>query len=106
MIEIEFVEASGASHRVRAAAGTTLMHAAVDNRVPGVLAECGGTCACATCHVFIETSWRDTLPAIGEMEAAMIQGAINPGPTSRLACQIELTERMNGMRVRLPANQI
>jgi 2Fe-2S ferredoxin len=106
MIDVQFTEFNGTEHRVSVAPGITLMRAAIDHRIPGVLAECGGMCACATCHVFIDDAWRARLPPPDETEAGMLQGAIDPTAQSRLACQVVLTPELSGLTVRLPETQI
>jgi 2Fe-2S ferredoxin len=105
MITITFVSHSGESCQVSAQPGTSLMQAAKLNDVPGILAECGGACACATCHVFISPEWADVVGSPGEMENLIIEFAQERGEHSRLSCQIKLTESLNGLVVRLPAEQ-
>jgi ferredoxin, 2Fe-2S len=106
MINLRLIEADGHVHNITALPGVTLMTAAVEHRVPGILAECGGFCACATCHVFVPPEWLTKLPPPDTMEAGMLTGAIRPDPSSRLACQITLTPALDGLIVRMPENQI
>jgi ferredoxin, 2Fe-2S len=106
MATITFIEAEGQAHSVEATVGDSLMRVAIGASVPGILAECGGVCACATCHVLIDPDWAEKISSADDFEAGMIEGAIDPGPNSRLACQITVTDEMNGMVVRLPAAQI
>ena len=106
MPQITFIEHNGSEHAVDANIGESLMEAAINNNVPGILAECGGACACATCHVIPDAEWVDMLPVRDEMEAGMLEGAIDPTPSSRLACQIEICEAYDGLRVCLPEYQI
>jgi 2Fe-2S ferredoxin len=80
------------------------MEAAVDNDVDGVVAECGGACACATCHVYVDPEWQERLPAIEAMEDAMLDAVMDRQPGSRLSCQIELTAELDGLRVRVADN--
>lgn len=105
MIEIQFEQPDGRIVRVEAAAGLSLMEVAVKNGVEGIDADCGGQCACATCHVFILGEWFDRLPPKGEMEEAMLENAEDVGANSRLACQIEIGAQLDGLTVRMPASQ-
>lgn len=86
--------------------GQSLMQAATENMVPGVLADCGGYCNCATCHCYVEDSWLDKLPAAASEEQEMLSCAIDPRENSRLSCQIQLTADLDGLVVRLPESQI
>jgi 2Fe-2S ferredoxin len=105
MISITFVSHSGETRYVSAQPGISLMQAAKLNGVPGVLAECGGSCACATCHVYISPEWADIVGGPSEMESLIIEFAQEQGEHSRLACQVKLTDRLNGLIVTLPADQ-
>jgi len=105
MPQIIFISHDGREQEVVAAAGTSVMQAAVDNYVDGILADCGGACSCATCHCYIDEPWTDKLPPPDPMETQMIDCAIDPQPNSRLSCQLELTEALDGLIVRLPARQ-
>ena len=106
MPKITLVEYSGASHSIDAESGKSLMQNAVDNGVPGIDADCGGACACGTCHVFVDEDW---LAATGEpdaMEEAMLGMRPDRTAQSRLSCQIEVSEDLDGMVVRLPEFQM
>ena len=106
MPKITLVEYSGASHSIDAELGKSLMRNALDNGVPGIDADCGGACACGTCHVFVDEDW---LAACGEpdaMEEAMLGMRPDRTTQSRLSCQIEVTEDLDGMVVRLPEFQM
>jgi 2Fe-2S ferredoxin len=105
MPQVTFIEHSGAEHVVQAEAGQTLMQAATGNMVPGVVADCGGCCTCATCHVYVDAAWADRVPAPGDEEKSMLECVLDPGPTSRLSCQIKLGTELSGLVVRLPAAQ-
>ena len=83
----------------------SLMEAALNAGVPGIDADCGGACACATCHVMIDPSWIDRLDPPSDMEASMLECVNDPSPTSRLSCQIKVTEQLDGLRVRTPESQ-
>jgi ferredoxin, 2Fe-2S len=105
MAKITFVEADGTVHLVEAASGLTLMQVGKHNNVPGIDADCGGACACATCHVYVEEEWRDRLTPPTPWEMEMLEQATDVGPTSRLSCQIQMTEKEDGLIVRLPVSQ-
>ena len=106
MVQITFVEHDGNNHVVEAAAGMTLMEAARDDDVRGILAECGGACSCSTCHVYVAPEWVDRLPTISALEQDMLDFAHEPDPArSRLSCQIKLTDALDGLRVDLPERQ-
>ncbi|PWR21047.1 2Fe-2S iron-sulfur cluster-binding protein [Zavarzinia compransoris] len=102
---IIFIEHDGTRHEVDIAEGHSLMEGAVANMVPGIDADCGGACACATCHVHVEPAWLERLPAQSEMEASLLEFAPDPTAGSRLACQIRVSPCLNGMTVHLPAAQ-
>ena len=105
MPTIRFVAFDGTPHEVTVPAGTTLMQAATANGVPGVDGDCGGQCACATCHVFVEGDWATRLPAPSTMETEMLGFAAESNEHSRLACQIPLTDALDGLTVRMPEGQ-
>ena len=105
MPTVKFIAFDGAETEVEAAAGVSLMQAAVSNGVAGIVAECGGACSCATCHVHLEPEWFDKLPAPEDMEKEMLEFVANPQPTSRLSCQIKLSEDMDGLVARTPESQ-
>lgn len=105
MPRITFIEHNGTEHQVDAASGLSLMRAAVDHGVPGIDADCGGECACATCHVYVAEEWR---PAVGEpepMEEDMLDFAYDVRPGSRLSCQIRVTDALDGLVVEVPERQ-
>jgi 2Fe-2S ferredoxin len=81
------------------------MEAAIDNNVSGIVAECGGACACATCHAYIDESWLGKLPAMDDMEDAMLDSALDRRSNSRLSCQIELTDELDGLVVTVGDNE-
>jgi len=102
---VTFIDPNGVSHAVSGEDGMSLMEVAVRHGVDGIEADCGGACACATCHVYVDPDWfAVTGPADGD-EAEMLEFAIDPEPTSRLSCQIRLTAAMDGMVIRVPASQ-
>jgi len=105
MPRITFIEHGGAEHVVEAEVGKSVMENAIRFNVPGIEAECGGSCSCATCHVYVEDEWASHLPPRGDIESGMLEYAENVEPTSRLSCQIPVTESLDGLVLRLPASQ-
>jgi 2Fe-2S ferredoxin len=107
MPKVTYVEYNGTAHTVDVPAGTSVMRGAVDNNIPGIDADCGGECACATCHVYVDAAWLDQvgLPTPGSQEAAMLSFAAVAQPDSRLSCQIEMTDELDGLLVRMPEGQ-
>ncbi len=105
MINITYIASDGKSRTVAADAGTTVMETALKNDIPGIDAECGGACACATCHVHVEAEW---MPKVGKpepMEEDMLDFAFDVKPTSRLSCQIKVRPELDGLVVRTPDRQ-
>ena len=96
----------GSVMEVEVESGHTVMEGAIDNNVPGVVAECGGACACATCHCYIDESWLDRLPAMDDMEDAMLDSAQDRRNNSRLTCQIEVTDDLDGLAVTVADNEV
>ena len=105
MATITFIEQDGTRHVVEAALGRSLMQAAKDNGVPGILADCGGACACATCHVYVRQEWLARTGAPDGMETDMLEAAEEVRGTSRLSCQIQVTGELDGLIVEIPADQ-
>jgi 2Fe-2S ferredoxin len=105
MLKVTFVDFAGNSHTVEVPAGTTLMRAATDSRVPGIDGDCGGNCACATCHVYVDPDWSHRLGARTTTEEDMLNLVSELRANSRLACQIELTDALHGLIVSLPESQ-
>ncbi|HUR42038.1 MAG TPA: 2Fe-2S iron-sulfur cluster-binding protein [Verrucomicrobiae bacterium] len=105
MTRLRFVQATGAEHVVDAPLGESVMKAATTNFVAGIIGECGGSCSCATCHVYVDEPWFSQLLPPDAMEQGMLEGAVEPGPQSRLSCQIDVTEKHEGMILRIPAGQ-
>src|SRR5271156_2465671 len=102
MPKITYIEHNGKEHSVEVPLGWTVMEGAVKNRVPGIDADCGGACACATCHVYVDPGWLPALPPKAEMEDAMLDFAVGAAPNSRLSCQIRMTSALDGLVVRVP----
>ena len=105
MPRVQFIAFDGSRHPVDVPTGTTLMRAATDNGVPGIDGDCGGQCACATCHVYIEAPWAQLTGARTQMEDDMLNFSAGLRETSRLGCQIAVTEAMDGIEVHLPEGQ-
>ena len=105
MVTVTYIEHDGTEHAIDAEVGKSLMQNAVDNMVPGIDADCGGGCACATCHVFIPEQWRELTGERNPMENSMLQLADRVQDNSRLSCQIAVTEELDGLVVRLPESQ-
>ncbi len=105
MTKITFIDAAGKSREVQADNGSTVMETALRNAVPGIEAECGGACACATCHVYVDEAWLAKLPKQERMEEDMLDFAFDVRPNSRLSCQIKVTEALDGLVVTTPDKQ-
>ena len=106
MIKLKFIEHDGTEHEVDADAGGSLMQAAADNLVPGIDGDCGGGCACGTCHVKVDAVWLEKLPAADAMESSLLDMTPERSDNSRLSCQIQITEALDGMVVTLPEFQM
>ena len=105
MPRITFIEPDGFRHEIDAPVGVTLMEAARQDGVQGIVALCGGACACATCHVYVETEWLPKLAVREEMEEGMLESAWEPRDNSRLSCQIHVSADLDGLVVRMPQRQ-
>ena len=105
MPKITYIEGNGTQCTVEVPVGWTVMEGAVKNRVPGIDADCGGACACATCHVYVDPAWTSKLPAREEMEESMLDFAFDVRPESRLSCQLNVTDAFDGLVVRTPKSQ-
>jgi ferredoxin, 2Fe-2S len=103
---VKYNEFNGTEHAIEVETGLTVMEGAISHSIPGIDAECGGACACATCHVYVDDAWTDKLPPREEMEEDMLERAASEiRPNSRLSCQIEVSDAMDGLVVRLPEFQ-
>ncbi len=107
MPRVTYIEFNGTAHEVEVPHGLSVMRGAVDNNVPGIDADCGGECACATCHVYVDAAWlaKTGLPEPGSQEASMLSFAAVAQPDSRLSCQIKMREELDGLVVRMPEGQ-
>lgn len=107
MPKIIFIQPDGAEHVLEVANGTSVMQAAVSNGVPGIVAECGGSAMCATCHVYVDAAWVDQLPAMDAVEQEMLDSVADERlPESRLSCQVVVSPNLDGLKVRLPRTQL
>ncbi|MBV2183746.1 MAG: (2Fe-2S)-binding protein [Rhizobium sp.] len=105
MAQLTIIAFDGTRFEIAAAEGSTVMENAVRNSVPGIEAECGGACACATCHVYVDEAWTAKTGAPSPMEEDMLDFAIDVQPNSRLSCQIKVTSDLDGLVVRVPERQ-
>ena len=105
MVKITYIDAGGTARAVEAEEGSTVMENAVRNGIPGIEAECGGACACATCHVYVAEEWREATGEPEPMEEDMLDFAFEVRPTSRLSCQIRVRPELDGLVVQTPAQQ-
>ena len=107
MVKITYIGFNGTEHVVEVELGMTVMEGARDNNIPGIEADCGGACACSTCHVYVDSEWINKIPAKEDMEEDMLDFAYSPDPQlSRLTCQLQVTEDLDGLIVRMPEKQI
>jgi len=107
MAKITYIEHNGTEHVVEVASGLTVMEGARDNIIPGIEADCGGACACSTCHVYVHPDWVAKIPSKDDMEEDMLDFAFQPDPArSRLTCQIKVNDDMDGLIVHMPEKQI
>ena len=105
MPKITFIDARGESRTVEGESGATVMEVAIRNGVPGIEAECGGACACATCHVYVDDAWTETVGGPSMMEEDMLDFAFDVKAQSRLSCQIKVKDALDGLVVHVPSRQ-
>lgn len=105
MPKITYIAFDGDETIIDAKEGMSVMQSAVNNGVDGIVAECGGACSCATCHVYVDEAWFDKLPEAQAMEKEMLDFVMSPQPTSRLSCQIKVTAELDGLVVNTPESQ-
>ncbi len=105
MVKVIYVSSTGEKRAVEAEPGMTVMEAATKAGIDEIVAECGGACACATCHVYVAPEWLDKLPPASPMENDMLDFAVDPRPTSRLSCQITITGELDGLIIETPKQQ-
>jgi ferredoxin, 2Fe-2S len=107
MPTIHFISADGTRTEVQANSGDSVMHAALGARLKGILGECGGSLACATCHVYVDVSWTDKLAPLSDLESEMLDAtACERQPNSRLCCQVGVSDALDGLTVILPQSQL
>lgn len=104
MPAVIYYDIHGHRREVQVTSGSTVMEGAIDNDVIGIVAECGGACACATCHAYIADAWLPRLPPMEDMEDAMLDSAADRRPNSRLTCQIEVSDALDGLEVHVADN--
>ena len=105
MVKVNFKDHKGETRTVEVEAGATVMEAAIRNAIPGIEAECGGACACATCHVYVDEPWREKVGAPTPMEEDMLDFGFDVRPNSRLSCQIKVTGELEGLSLSTPERQ-
>ena len=105
MPKVTFIQHDGAEQAVEVKSGISVMEGAVKANVPNIDADCGGACACATCHVWVDEAWRDKVGTPSAMEASMLDFAENVDDSSRLSCQIRMRDELDGLVVRVPESQ-
>ena len=105
MAKIKYIEFNGEEHEVDVQNGLTVMEGAIKNKIPGIDADCGGACACATCHVYVQKEWLSKLPSKEDTEEDMLDFAFDVRKNSRLSCQLTVTDELDGLIVDLPEKQ-
>jgi len=105
MAKITYIEHNGKSHTIEIPNDLTVMEGAIQSNISGIDAECGGGCACATCHVYVDDKWFDKLPKKTDAEQDMLDLAFEPNKLSRLSCQIIVTDELDGLVVKMPSKQ-
>ena len=105
MPKITYIEHNGKSHTLDVANGLTVMEGAIQNNIPGIDADCGGGCACATCHVYVDEKWFSKLSNREDAEKDMLDVAFEPNSFSRLSCQIIVSDELDGLVVKMPSKQ-
>lgn len=105
MPKITYIEHGGNEHTIEVKKGYSVMEGAIQNSIPGIVAECGGSCSCSTCHVYVDPAWLGKLPEQEDMEKDVLEYAVDARDNSRLSCQIKVTEDLDGLIVRVPEHQ-
>ncbi len=105
MAKITFIQDDNSKQTIEAENGTTVMEAAIKNMISGIDADCGGACACSTCHIYVESEWLEATGERAEMEEDMLDFAFDVRENSRLSCQIKVVPELNGLTVRVPVKQ-
>lgn len=102
---VKYINHDGTANEIEVPVGNSVMQGAVDNMLDGIIAECGGSCSCATCHCYIDEAWADKVPPASEMEKDMLECVLEPQDNSRLSCQINVTDELDGLVIKLPESQ-
>ena len=105
MAKIKYIEFDGKEHEIEVSNGLTVMEGAIKNKIPGIDADCGGACACATCHVYVDKEWLNKTGEADDMETDMLDFAFDVEENSRLSCQIKITDELEGLVIKLPEKQ-
>jgi 2Fe-2S ferredoxin len=105
MPTIKFIEHSGTEHEIDIPSGLTIMEGATKNKIPGIDADCGGACACATCHVYIDNAWLEKIPQKEDGEEDMLDFAFEVKDNSRLSCQVTVNDDLDGLIINIPEKQ-
>jgi len=105
-MRVKFIDTDGTEYVVEGTAGESVMHCATHHKVPGIIGECGGAMACATCHGYVAEPWASLLPPPSAQEQQMISGCLDVRATSRLTCQIRLSDALDGLTIEVPQSQI
>jgi 2Fe-2S ferredoxin len=106
MAKITYIEPNGTQRTVDVARGVSVMQGAIDNNVRGIIAECGGGCSCATCHVYVDEAWMQKVGEKSQGEDDMLEAVVDLKPNSRLSCQIAMSDALDGLIVHMPAKQV
>ena len=104
MPKITYITSDGTRNDVDVENGYSVMEGAINNNIDGIVAECGGACACATCHAYVDEAWLEKLPAMDDMEDSMLDAAFKRTANSRLTCQLEVTDELDGLVVQVAEN--
>ena len=104
MPKVIYITTDDARHEVEVEAGYSIMEGAINNNIEGIVAECGGACACATCHSYIDLAWTDRIPSMDDMEDSMLDAAFERKDNSRLTCQIEMSDALDGIVIHVADN--
>ena len=106
MPKVIYITPKGERHEVEVENGYSVMEGAINNNIPGIEAECGGMCSCATCHVYVDQAWAEATGSPADIERGMLESTLDLQKTSRLCCQIEVGDELDGLIVRMPELQI
>jgi 2Fe-2S ferredoxin len=105
MPKVIYITADEVRHEVEVEAGYSIMEGAINNNIEGIVAECGGACACATCHSYVDAAWTDKIPTMDDMEDSMLDAAFERKDNSRLTCQIEMSDALDGIVIHVADNE-